>query len=157
MTSCLFGDYLVVFGPKANNLGLFAFTHFKSLSNKVKHGRVIIMATFSPSPAPRRSSRLRQKATSPVRKSARLATAQKTVARLSPPGLNDRLQPTLMDVDETESIATERSTTRVYGETIYAKSDELTVSFYASLPVEVKQVLRSAGMIPLYRNRCDPI
>ncbi|KAF9454530.1 hypothetical protein P691DRAFT_655678 [Macrolepiota fuliginosa MF-IS2] len=49
-----------------------------------------------------------------------------------------------MDIDETESVATERSTTRAYGEAIYAKSDELTVSFYACLPVEVKQVLRSA-------------
>ncbi|KXN86872.1 hypothetical protein AN958_09467 [Leucoagaricus sp. SymC.cos] len=49
-----------------------------------------------------------------------------------------------MDIDEIESVATERSTTRAYGETIYAKSDELTVSFYANLPVEVKQVLRSA-------------
>lgn len=102
------------------------------------------MATFSPSPAPRRSSRLRQKAGSPVRKSSRLA-AQKTTARLGSPSQNDR-QPTLMDIDETESVATERSTTRAYGEAIYAKSDELTVSFYASLPVEVKQVLRSAGM-----------
>lgn len=49
-----------------------------------------------------------------------------------------------MDIDETESVATERSSTKSYGETIYAKSGELTVSFYASLPVEVKQVLRSA-------------
>lgn len=52
-----------------------------------------------------------------------------------------------MDIDETESVATERSVAKAYGETIYAKSDEMTVSFYASLPVEVKQVLRNAGML----------
>lgn len=101
------------------------------------------MATFSPSPAPRRSTRLRQKPSDPAQKSSRLS--QKTIARFSPP--DERLPTTLMDVDETESITTERSTTRgAYGETTYAKSDELTVLFYASLPVEVKQVLRSAGM-----------
>ncbi len=104
------------------------------------------MATFSPSPAPRRSTRLRQSATDPVQRSSRLSVAQKTVPRFTPPGQNERLAPTLMDVDETESVATEKSTARAYGETIYAKSDELTVLFYASLPVEVKQVLRSAGM-----------
>ncbi|XP_006458086.1 hypothetical protein AGABI2DRAFT_216285 [Agaricus bisporus var. bisporus H97] len=49
-----------------------------------------------------------------------------------------------MDIDETESVATERSVAKAYGEPIYAKSDEMTVSFYASLPVEVKQVLRNA-------------
>jgi nuclear pore complex protein Nup133 len=52
-----------------------------------------------------------------------------------------------MDVDEAESVATERNATKVLGEAIYAKSDEMTVSFYASLPVEVKQVLRNAGML----------
>jgi len=50
-----------------------------------------------------------------------------------------------MDVDEIESVETEGSITRTYGETIFAKSGELIASFYASLPVEVKQVLRSAG------------
>jgi nuclear pore complex protein Nup133 len=31
-------------------------------------------------------------------------------------------------------------------EMTYAKTDELSVSFYANLPVEVKQVLRNAGV-----------
>ena len=30
-------------------------------------------------------------------------------------------------------------------ETLFAKSDELSVTFYANLPVEVKQVLKNAG------------
>jgi nuclear pore complex protein Nup133 len=30
-------------------------------------------------------------------------------------------------------------------ETLFAKSDELSVAFYANLPVEVKQVLKNAG------------
>jgi hypothetical protein len=71
---------------------------------------------------------------------------QKAVAHQNPSGLGEQ-QSTLMDIDETESVATERSATKVYGEAIYAKSDEMTVSFYASLPVEVKQVLRNAGML----------
>lgn len=102
------------------------------------------MATFSPSPAPRRSTRLRQTVSDTAQKPSRLSAPQKTVARFSPPGQNERPPTTLMDIDESESVATER--TRTYGETTYAKSDELTVLFYASLPVEVKQVLRSAGM-----------
>jgi len=56
-----------------------------------------------------------------------------------------------MDVDETVLIRTEKGATRTYSEKIFAKSGELTISSYASLPVEVKEVLRNAGM-DLYNN-----
>jgi hypothetical protein len=46
-----------------------------------------------------------------------------------------------MDVDEVLPDSGLSST----GETIYAKTEEFSVSFYANLPVEVKQVLRNAG------------
>ena len=52
-----------------------------------------------------------------------------------------------MDVDEASSVATEkRAFAHVGGDTTFAKSDELVVSLYASLPVELKQTLRNAGM-----------
>lgn len=35
-------------------------------------------------------------------------------------------------------------------ETLFAKSDELSVAFYANLPVEVKQVLKNAGEYDVY-------
>jgi nuclear pore complex protein Nup133 len=50
-----------------------------------------------------------------------------------------------MDVDGASSILTER-TTRGGEEAVFAKSDELTVSFYASLPAELKQALKNASM-----------
>lgn len=57
-----------------------------------------------------------------------------------------------MDVDETASLggtaSPSRSTLggpRLKAETVYAKSEELKVVFYAHLPMEVKQVLRNAG------------
>lgn len=45
-----------------------------------------------------------------------------------------------MDVDD-ESVA--HATMK--SETLFAKSKELSVAFYANLPVEVKQVLKNAG------------
>ena len=105
------------------------------------------MATFTspsetPAPLTRFSSRTRRNSISPIQRSYRLVARAST--RLSSPSTNDQ-QNTLIDVDEIESVETEGSITRTYGETIFAKSGELTASFYASLPVEVKQVLRSAG------------
>jgi nuclear pore complex protein Nup133 len=48
-----------------------------------------------------------------------------------------------MDVD---SVVSDRSfIQRPSVETVFAKSDELSVSFYANLPVEVKQILKNAG------------
>lgn len=44
-----------------------------------------------------------------------------------------------MDVDDDDEIR------GLKPETIFAKSPELTATFYSHLPVEVKQVLKSAG------------
>jgi hypothetical protein len=52
-----------------------------------------------------------------------------------------------MDIDEASSIVTERAFARSGGEITLSKSDELTVTLYAHLPVELKQTLRSAGML----------
>ncbi|KAG5645239.1 hypothetical protein DXG03_006656 [Asterophora parasitica] len=49
-----------------------------------------------------------------------------------------------MDVDEGDSILSERINLRAGTETTLAKSDQLTVSFYAALPVELKQVMKNA-------------
>ena len=51
-----------------------------------------------------------------------------------------------MDLDESlvEEIAVERG---LKFDTIFAKSEELQVSFYAHLPAEVKLLLRNAGMV----------
>lgn len=53
-----------------------------------------------------------------------------------------------MDVDEGTSrlsVTSATSAGRPKQETVFAKSEELFVQFYASLPVEVKQILRNAG------------
>ncbi len=47
-----------------------------------------------------------------------------------------------MDVDEEGSEIFERG---LKSETVFSKSKEMTVSFYAQLPVEVRQALRNAG------------
>jgi len=49
-----------------------------------------------------------------------------------------------MDIDERGSTITEHSS-RVAGDSIFSKTVEMTVSFYANLPLEVKQVLRTSG------------
>lgn len=49
-----------------------------------------------------------------------------------------------MDVDDDNtSLIFERA---IRSETVFAKSQQMAVSFYSNLPVEVKQVLKSAGM-----------
>ena len=53
-----------------------------------------------------------------------------------------------MDVDENASVLTERMAVRNGPETIFAKSDQVVVSFYATLPVEVRQALKTAGTQP---------
>lgn len=45
-----------------------------------------------------------------------------------------------MDVDNRSLVSGDRM-----GRMGFARSDELSVSFYAHLPVEVKQVLKNAG------------
>lgn len=45
-----------------------------------------------------------------------------------------------MDVDEGSVVQS-----ALKSESLFAKSDELYVAFYANLPVEVKQILKNAG------------
>jgi hypothetical protein len=61
-----------------------------------------------------------------------------------------------MDVDENNSLGSITSlpgsvfgvpgVPRLKADVVYAKSDELTAVFHAHLPIEVKQVLKNAGM-----------
>ena len=107
-----------------------------------------IMATFSPSPAPRRSSRFQQRVVSPTQRAQRpngskLATPSHVPGR---PPYPNAASPNVMDVDERSSMMTD-ATSFIPEVTTYAKTDELSVTFYANLPIEVKQVLRNAGML----------
>ncbi|KAJ7285784.1 hypothetical protein C8J57DRAFT_1431461 [Mycena rebaudengoi] len=97
------------------------------------------MATFSPSPTPRRSARHRQLQNSPPRRNKAPGSRLATPSRATPFG-NDSIA-SAMDVD---SVHSDRSFQRQGIETLFAKSDEMSVSFYAHLPVEVKQVLKNA-------------
>ncbi|KAF7338280.1 Methyltransferase type 11 [Mycena venus] len=98
------------------------------------------MATFSPSPTPRRSLRHRQLQNSPPKRIKAPGSRLATPSRGTPFG-NESIA-SAMDVD---SVVSDRSFTQRPGvETIFAKSGELSVSFYANLPVEVKQVLKNA-------------
>lgn len=98
----------------------------------------LIMATFSPSPAPRRS-RLHNRGNSPIKWINRPAA---TPSQLT----NDTNSiASAMDIDERTSTITERSLSRMGGDVLFAKTDEMSVLFYASLPLEVKQVLRVSG------------
>jgi len=54
-----------------------------------------------------------------------------------------------MDIDERASTITDRSLSRIGGDMLFAKTDEMSVLYYASLPLEVKQVLRVSGMYAL--------
>lgn len=47
-----------------------------------------------------------------------------------------------MDMDEDSFEIVERG---LKAETVFSKSKEMTVTFYAQLPVEVRQALRTAG------------
>ncbi|KAF8964670.1 hypothetical protein BDZ97DRAFT_1660027 [Flammula alnicola] len=97
------------------------------------------MATFSPSPAPRRSSRLQNRGNSPsrIQRPHRLAATPTFITDSSSVA-------SAMDLDERGSIMTDRSLSRMGGDMIFAKTDEMSVSFYANLPLEVKQVLRTS-------------
>ncbi|KAF8212214.1 hypothetical protein K438DRAFT_1708496 [Mycena galopus ATCC 62051] len=98
------------------------------------------MATFSPSPTPRRSLRHRQLQNSPPKRTKAPGSRLVTPSRGTPFG-NDSIA-SAMDVD---SVVSDRSFIQRPGvETLFAKSDELSVSFYANLPVEVKQILKNA-------------
>ncbi|KAJ6547586.1 hypothetical protein B0H19DRAFT_1266498 [Mycena capillaripes] len=98
------------------------------------------MASFSPSPTPRRSLRHRQLQNSPPKRTKAPGSRLGTPSRATPFG-NDSIA-SAMDVD---SVASDRSYVQRPGlETVFAKSNELSVSFYANLPVEVKQILKNA-------------
>jgi nuclear pore complex protein Nup133 len=111
------------------------------------------MATFSPSPTPRRSTRLRPQANSPPRR-IRVGNSSGSASRLATPvrgagylSVDDNASiASGMDVDGGNSVISDRSGSRQAGEIVFAKSDELSVSFYTDLPVEVKQVLKNAGV-----------
>lgn len=55
-----------------------------------------------------------------------------------------------MDVDE-RSEALERGGSKA--EVLFAKSEELEVTFYAHLPAEVKQILHNAGKSKILLNK----
>ena len=98
------------------------------------------MATFSPSPAPRRSSRLNNRGVSPAisQWNNRFAPAATVI-------VDSGSVASAMDIDDRASIMTDRSLSKLGGDVIFAKTEEMSVSFYANLPLEVKQVLRTAG------------
>ncbi|KAF5377077.1 hypothetical protein D9757_007737 [Collybiopsis confluens] len=101
------------------------------------------MATFSPSPAPRRVSRIPRNNVSPPRH----PRIPNTNSRLNTPSRNTdpASVASFMDIDErASSIGSERSHIKSGFEPVFAKSDQLTVSFYANLPLEVTQILRNA-------------
>ncbi|KAF8798054.1 hypothetical protein BYT27DRAFT_7203757 [Phlegmacium glaucopus] len=111
------------------------------------------MATFSPSPAPRRSSRLQTRGNSPSRRPQIIRQA------LTPHHFpNDTASnASAMDIDERGSTITEISS-RVAGDSIFSKTAEMTVSFYANLPLEVKQVLRTSDFNKdLYSGEIDTL
>ncbi|TFY65035.1 hypothetical protein EVJ58_g2238 [Rhodofomes roseus] len=110
------------------------------------------MASFASSPAPRRtvarhtptrqSPPVRRKRTSQTPGPSRLATpyAGRHPDRLSSV-VDDESEKSGMDVDDDTEIR------GLKPETIFAKSPELTATFYSHLPVEVKQVLKTADFL----------
>jgi len=101
------------------------------------------MATFSPSPAPRRSSRLQ------TRGGQSPTTSQRPPRFAQTPTLNQFVDGinSVVDLDDRASIFTDKSFSRMGADILFAKTDEMTVSFYANLPLEVKQVLRTSGAV----------
>ncbi|KAK7014839.1 methyltransferase type 11 [Favolaschia claudopus] len=100
------------------------------------------MASFSPSPTPRHSMRHRPLQNSPPKRTKAAGSRLGTPLRATPFG-NDSVA-SGMDVDSVASDRSFSSLQRPAAETIFAKSNELSVSFYASLPREVKQILKNA-------------
>ncbi|KAK0193758.1 Non-repetitive/WGA-negative nucleoporin C-terminal-domain-containing protein [Armillaria mellea] len=107
------------------------------------------MATFSPSPAPRRSARLRQAPVSPGNakfpvNNSRLGTPINASDTSSFINESRASIDSAMDIDDRNSLASDRTTVRSTGVAYLAKSEQLAVSFYANLPVEVLLVLKHA-------------
>jgi len=112
-----------------------------------------IMAAFASSPPPRRKIRApsRQAAPEPPpRRSARLASGSKPPSRLPTPAhgaehpsfIREDVTVGSMEVDEDTLQPTERGLRQ---DTVFAKSEEMVVTFHGHLPTEVKHVLRNAG------------
>ncbi|TFK76396.1 hypothetical protein BDN72DRAFT_755585 [Pluteus cervinus] len=111
------------------------------------------MATSASTSAPRRTTRSRQAVASPPPKRTtvgasrpppRFPTPSRQNLGHAPFGARTASVASAMDIDEANSAFTERTVARLSGSTVFAKSEELTVTFYAHLPMEVKQVLKSA-------------
>ena len=111
---------------------------------------LVLMATFSPSPAPRRSSRLQTRGNSPTRSQRSLRLAQTSTLNQLVDGTNSVASG--MDLDDRASIFTDKSLSRMGSDILFAKTDEMSVSFYANLPLEVKQVLRTSGAVHISDN-----
>jgi hypothetical protein len=111
---------------------------------------LVLMATFSPSPAPRRSSRLQTRGNSPTRPQRPLRLAQTSTLNQLVDGTNSVASG--MDLDDRASIFTDKSLSRMGSDILFAKTDEMSVSFYANLPLEVKQVLRTSGTVHISDN-----
>jgi nuclear pore complex protein Nup133 len=110
------------------------------------------MAAFTGSPPPRRKNRpqSRQPALSPPpRRTGRFASSNPT-SRLPTPArgaepssfIREDITVGSMDVDEDTIQPTERGLRQ---DTVFAKSEEMLVTFHGHLPTEVKHVLRNAG------------
>ena len=116
-----------------------------------------IMAAFASSPPPRRKNRAasRQAAVEPPpRRSGRLASS-KPASRLPTPAhsaehaslAKEDVTVGSMDVDEDTLQPTERGLRQ---DTVFAKSEEMQVTFHGHLPTEVKHVLKNAGQRARY-------
>jgi nuclear pore complex protein Nup133 len=110
------------------------------------------MAAFTSSPPPRRKNRAasRQAAVEPPpRRSGRIASS-KPASRLPTPArsadhpsfIKEDVTVGSMDVDDDTLQPTERGLRQ---DTIFAKSEEMLVTFHGHLPAEVKHVLKNAG------------
>ncbi|RPD66182.1 hypothetical protein L227DRAFT_539315 [Lentinus tigrinus ALCF2SS1-6] len=125
------------------------------------------MATFSP--APRRTARYASIGLSPspprqgLGRRTRAGSTQPQ-SRISTPARRGSLAPVRdddsimsgsgMDVDDDSSEIFERG---LKAETVFSKSKEMTVTFYAQLPVEVRQALRNADFFREgYTGDVDP-
>ena len=141
---------------RVRSCSLFARLHY-TLCLLVARSHTTTMATFSP--APRRTTRYASIGMSPspprqgLGRRTRSGSTQPQ-SRFSTPARRGNLAPVRdddsimsssgMDVDDDFSEIFERG---VKAETVFSRSKEMTVSFYAQLPVEVRQALRDAGMV----------
>ncbi|KAH9981165.1 Non-repetitive/WGA-negative nucleoporin C-terminal-domain-containing protein [Lactifluus volemus] len=110
------------------------------------------MAAFTGSPPPRRKNRppSRQQAVSPPPRRVGRFASSKPASRLPTPSrvveqssfIREDVTVGSMDIDEDTLQPTERGLRR---DTVFAKSEEMLVTFHGHLPTEVKHVLRNAG------------